>query len=130
MLPSRKLLASTLLDRAYSKAHDDMMSSLKGREVCLTSDGTTNVNGMAIINYVVSCLGKSFFWEAVQTKQESHTGEWLAADLSRVIRSHDAVKVVGVVTDNTSANKAAWGALTKNFPELFVYGIFFFQNFD
>ena len=77
----------------------------------------TNVRGQS----VAAIHGQSFYLESVATGTQSHTGEWLAQDMTRIIEEN-SLEVAGVVTDNTSANKLAWRLLGRKYPDKFFYG--------
>lgn len=89
--------------------------------VCLVTDSWTNVLGEPIVNYMAASPKKTFFIESVSTGDQSHNAEWIAQDISRVIDSIDC-DVVGAVTDNTNANKAAWKILEDKYPNKFFHG--------
>lgn len=63
----------------------------------------------------------TLFLESVQSEERSHTSEFFAADITRVVNSTGG-KIVGVVMDNTSANKKAWRILKGQHPCLFFQG--------
>lgn len=135
-MPSRRKLTTTVLNRIYENLRHAMVSSLRGQSVCMTSDGWTNIKGRAVVNYMVAhrglilflvpvsfkMLGQAFFIEAVATGAQGHTAEFIANDLSRVITECNYMDTVGVVTDNTSANKSAWKILAERFKDKFFYG--------
>ena len=78
-----------------------------------------------MINYLISYQGQSFFLEATSTGKEKHTGPWLAKDIQRIIQNYPGIDIVGVVTDNTSANKVAWKTLSEKTTGKFFYGKIF-----
>ena len=102
---------------------DQVQSVMNNARVCMSSDAWTSVRGQSVVNYLASIHGKSFYIESVTTGSVSHTGEWIFRDLSRVIEEN-TMEVVGVVTDNTSANKLAWRLLAQKYPDKFFYGQF------
>jgi hypothetical protein len=114
-LPTRKQLAGFLLDLKYEETSQELQIALKDKIVCMTTDGFTNVNHEAVINYLVSAQGKSYYLESINTGKISHSGEWMAADIERVIKKQTDLQIVGLVTDNTKANKCAWNILSRNF---------------
>ena len=101
-----------------------MVDGLRNQSVCITSDGWTNINGHAVVNYMIAHRGKAYFLEAVATKTQDHTGEWIAKDLCTVIDGTPWLDTVGVVTDNTAANKLAWRSLGDRYKDKFFYGPF------
>ena len=64
--------------------------------------------------FVSGADGMSVFLESIETGAESHTLEFLANDIKRVIESAPNAKIADVVMDNTSANKAAWRLLLQD----------------
>jgi Protein of unknown function (DUF 659) len=64
----------------------------------------------------------SLFFQSVSTGQQAHTGEWVAADIERVMSKHTDSMFSGAFTDNTSANKKAWVLLKAKFPGRFFQG--------
>uniref|UniRef100_A0A915JUS9 DUF659 domain-containing protein n=1 Tax=Romanomermis culicivorax TaxID=13658 RepID=A0A915JUS9_ROMCU len=121
-LPSRKQLAGPLLDDCYlemKRKVDQILSSVNA--VCLITDAWTNISGESVVNYIAASPKKTFFIESVVTGDQSHTDDYIAKDIARVIDSI-ACDVVGVVTDNTNANKAAWKILEQKYPDKFFQG--------
>lgn len=79
--------------------------------------------GEPIVNYMVVSPSRSFFLESVSTKNQAHTAQWIAEDLSRVIDSIPPPTVVsGAVTDSTSTNKLAWKILEQKYPHKYFHG--------
>jgi Protein of unknown function (DUF 659) len=91
---------------------------------CITTDGTTNVKNSSVINYMLIGRNKSLFLESLETGEQSHNAEFIAADLCRVINRLESTgaTVAGAVTDNTSANKKAWTSLQRTYPKKFFHG--------
>jgi hypothetical protein len=87
-LPSRKKLGNENLEEVYvdltSKLNEKLTSNYEG---VLVTDGWTNVNSDSIVNYIVASPQGTFFLESFKT-EESHTGQWLSDDISRVIESY------------------------------------------
>jgi len=82
-----------------------------GATSCLISDGWSNVNNDAIINYMAMSPESAMFLESVSTGQQGHDHKFIVDDIERVIREHPSTIFAGAVTDNTSTNKKAWGLL-------------------
>lgn len=127
--PNRKALASTLLDEAYDTV-ESMLKKFKSSNpyayCCLSTDSFTDINRNTIVTYNTFEHGKSFFHESVATKLQRHNSVWLSADVERVMANIDPVqrspRVVGLVTDNTSANKSMWKILKRKYPSKFFFG--------
>jgi Protein of unknown function (DUF 659) len=124
LLPDRKTLANSLLDICYTevkKKCDDLLST-SASQICLVTDGWSNIRNEPIVNYMATCPAQCFFLESVSTGEQGHTAEWIAEDIERVIKKNNKTDVAGVVTDSTSANKKAWNLLKAKFPGKFFQG--------
>ena len=122
-LPDRKALGGRILDYCYARTQSMEADFLKGHSYgCVTSDGWTNVNSDPVVNYMVSVGGKELLLDRVTT--ETHTAEFISCDMLRVIEKAEKnhLPIAGIVTDNTSANKAAWKTINDEKPATFVYG--------
>jgi hypothetical protein len=104
-----------VLDKCYNNVKTQTEKSLYIRTgyACLTTDAWTNINNEPIINYMIGGNGDTIFLESKLTGEQSHTGQFIAKDLARVIDDLESkgAKISGAVTDNASANKAAWSIL-------------------
>jgi Protein of unknown function (DUF 659)/hAT family C-terminal dimerisation region len=125
-LPSRKDLSGKLLKNAYMEVKKKVDGWLdRGAYGSLTTDGWSNIKNESVVNYmfVSGADNMSLFLESIETGIESHTAEFLARDISRVIEGAPPnARIAGVVMDNTSANKAAWRILQKDYPSRFFQG--------
>ncbi|KAI2503210.1 transposase [Fragilaria crotonensis] len=125
-LPSRKDLRGKLLNHAYNEVKQKVDGWLdRGAYGSLTTDGWSNIKNESVVNYmfVSGADGMSVFLESIETGAESHTAEFLANNIKRVIESAPPnAKIAGVVMDNTSANKAAWRLLQDSYPSRFFQG--------
>jgi hypothetical protein len=63
----------------------------------------------------------TLFVESINTDNQAHNADWIAADLQRVMDSLE-FNVAGAVTDNTSTNKKAWGILHDRTPTRLFHG--------
>jgi hypothetical protein len=66
----------------------------------------------------------ALFLESVTTGEVSHTSEFIAAELSRVIVDLHSrgVAICGTVADNNRANKKAWQILKFKDPQMHFHG--------
>ncbi|KAH6578256.1 hypothetical protein BASA50_004697 [Batrachochytrium salamandrivorans] len=103
-LPSRQKLAGSLLESCYKKVkiEVDKILSCKTQNLCITSDGWSNISNEAVVNYMAVSPNQTIFVESVNTAEQSHNADWIASDLQRVIDSVDC-NVVGAVTDNQAS---------------------------
>lgn len=53
---------------------------------------------------------------------ESHTGEYMANILKKVIEDVGPIKVLGICTDNATNMKRAWEIIQAEFPHIQPYG--------
>ena len=78
--------------------------------VRLICDGWSKICNEPIINFVIS-QPKPIFWKSFHTYLQSHTGEYIATKILKVIEqleSECGKMVFGVFTDNASNMKKAW----------------------
>lgn len=121
-LPSRKVLSTNLLEKEYKQVSADINQQIKNANyVCLISDGWTNIHQESIINFMVT-TPQPFFWKALETKENSHTGEYIAEQFDIVIKEIGMSKVAAVITDNASNMKKAHSILQKNYPNMIFLG--------
>ena len=73
-----------------------------------SSDAWSSILQEPIVNYMAVCPTKSLFLEAVHTRSQGHTAEWITEDLLRVIDGVGGNVAGCVLTDNVAANKKAW----------------------
>jgi len=113
------------LEKSYVKTSGRISALVKSASgICLTSDGWSSINSEPIINYCGVTSDHTFFLECVYTQTQSHSKEFIADNISRVIEKDPQLrdKIVGCCTDNTNTNKAAWKIPESKYPEKFFYG--------
>ena len=69
LLPNRKQLSSTLLDKCHQQVLTKIKIRMKGLTCCLTTDGWSNVKNDPVVNYMAVSPVCSFFLESVMTGQ-------------------------------------------------------------
>lgn len=121
-LPTRKELGNKLLDECYDSLVNEIQNEYKNKHGTLITDGWSNINNEPVINYIFATPEKTYFLETIYTDSNRHTAEWLSGDIKRVIEKYSDINIVGVVTDNTNANKSAWRILQEQYPGRFFYG--------
>ena len=125
VVPSRYKITEPLLDSEYDKIHIETLAAVSASDSAgLMCDGWSNIRNEAIINFVVS-LPKSIFWKSFHTELQSHTGEYIADEVLKVIekiKRECGKMVIGVVTDNASNMKKAWRLIEEKFPAKTCYG--------
>ena len=122
LLPTRKHLATTLLDKCAAEFHLRVKKCLANSTACLTSDGWTNIKKDSVINYMAVSPSRCLFLESVSTGEQGHDADFLARDIIRVILKHNTTMFAGAITDNTSTNKKMWKILKERFPSKFFHG--------
>jgi Protein of unknown function (DUF 659) len=115
-------LSTSLLVSCHKDMKTKVDKALKDHTVCLISDGWSNIKNDSVINYMGVSPSCSLFLESTQTGEQGHTAQFLADDIVRVITARPGTIFAGAVTDNTSANKAAWKLLRDRFPTCFFQG--------
>lgn len=67
ILPTRQQLATTLLDFCFGEYRSKMWLTVAGKRCTVSTDAWTDVNGKAVVNYVLICDVLTFFLESVYT---------------------------------------------------------------
>jgi len=122
LLPNRRQLATFLLDTCHEDVKTKVAKGMIGATSCLISNGWSNVNNNAIINYMAASPEFALFLESVLTGQQGHDHKFIIDDIERVICEHPSTIFVGAITNNTSMNKKAWGLLQITFPSRYFQG--------
>ncbi|GES88548.1 uncharacterized protein LOC113010419 [Rhizophagus clarus] len=121
---SRKSLLTTLLEKEYKQVSADMKKQIKNSNyICLTSNGWTNIHQQPIINFMIT-TPQPIFWKALESKENSHTGEYIAEQFDIVIKEISISKIAAVITDNASNMKKAYSILQKDYPNIIFLGCF------
>jgi len=121
-IPSRYELSTPLLNGTYEEMKTKVSSYMNDVEkVCLVSDGWSNVRGDSIINFVFT-TPRPIFYKSINATGESHTGEFIGAELCKVIEEIGPEKVAAVVTDNAANMKSAWQYVQQKYPHIFCVG--------
>ena len=120
--PSRYVLSGSLLDAEFKKSSSDVEAIVESADVlAVITDGWTNVNMKPIINFILT-TPTPVFVKSIATGENEHTGDYIAKEISDVIREHNPSKVLAVVSDNASAMRKAWEFITFQFPHIQCYG--------
>ena len=91
--------------------------------LCMTTDGWSDIFKEPVVIYMVSDCASTIFLESKHTQTQAHTGQFICADIIRVMKTLSK-PVIGAVTDVTSAHQLAWKLLEEKFPGRFFYGCF------
>ncbi|XP_050064737.1 uncharacterized protein LOC126553636, partial [Aphis gossypii] len=93
----------------------------ESRSLGLMCDGWTNIRREPIINYVIT-TPIPIFYKTISTGAVSHSGAYIAKEISSIIQDLGPNKVLDVVTDNAKSMKSAWDILKKEYGHLEAYG--------
>lgn len=125
--PKRRKIANENLDPAYSKPRDraiDMINSTSKprtspHHYTLVSDGWTNIQSESIVNYcLVSPDGQALSHKSDPTDANSHTGEYLAAELAKLIAEVAPKDINAICTGTTSNMLSAVKTLCKTYQHI------------
>ncbi len=111
LLPNRRQLATSLLNAYHEDVKTKVAKGMIGATSCLISDGWSNINNDAIINYMAASPEFTLFLELVSTCQQGHDHKFITDDIERAIHEHPSTIFAGAIIDNTSTNKKVWGLL-------------------
>lgn len=120
-VPTRRQISHTLLRNVLSTVKAQVSENCRGL-VCLATDIWINLSGQPVVNYVATTREGTFFVDGVAPGEATHTAEWIAADLKRIIEQVGPTKVIGVVTDNSEVNIAARSIVQAEYPAMFFTG--------
>ncbi|KAG6969150.1 hypothetical protein JG688_00005460 [Phytophthora aleatoria] len=111
VVPSRKQLATTLLNSCYYEARSANVLKLRGKKYTLVTDAWMDTNGQSVIYYVALDEELAIFLESDYSESISHDALYLAGDIRRVMGKYSFICFVAVATDNTAANRLVWTTL-------------------
>ncbi|XP_060523246.1 uncharacterized protein LOC132700133 [Cylas formicarius] len=122
-IPDRKTIASSQLDKCYNKIKSNIQEILDNENnITLMSDGWTNVRNEGIINYMLHTKQGDFFYDFSQPQGFRHTGQYIAGEITRIIKKIGGSKITSLVTDDAANMQAAWVELKATYPNLQTYG--------
>ena len=85
------------------------------RESRLYCNHLSNVRGQGIINYIIS-TPQPIFYKSTDTRDNRHTGLYIADELNAIINDLGPQKLFALVTDNAANMKAAWSKVEESYP--------------
>ena len=125
IVPSKYKISELLFDSEYDKIKFETVVTIAASDsVGLMCDGWSNIRNEPIINFVVS-QPRPIFWKSFHTDLQSHTGEYIATEILKVIEELESERgkmVFRVVTDNASNMKNAWRLIEEKYPTIICYG--------
>ena len=89
--------------------------------IAIISDVWSNVRGQGIINYIIS-TPQPVFYKSKYTRDNRHTGLYIADELKAVLNDLGPQKVFALVTDNAANMKAAWSKAEESYTHITPIG--------
>ena len=120
--PTARELAGPLLDDNVKELRNYIKGVKRQWEeygVTIMCDGWTGPTQLKIINFLISCDGKTVFHESIDASQHTQTAAYLKGKMAKVIADIGTNNVVQIVTDNGANYKAAGLSLMEDYPNLF-----------
>ena len=121
VVPSRYKISEPLLNSEYDKIEVETVATIAASDsIGLMCDGWSNIRNEPIINFVVSQL-KRISCKSFHTDLQSHTGEYIATEILKVIEeleSECGKMVFGATTDNASKIEV----IEEKYPTIICYG--------
>ncbi|EXX68066.1 hypothetical protein RirG_108450 [Rhizophagus irregularis DAOM 197198w] len=107
--PSRTTLSGRLLNEEISRVNKKVTSELEiADSLTLTLDGWTSKRNESLYNYVITTSDRKEYLVALRNySMESHTGEFLASEISDIVEKIGLDKFTADVTDNASNCRVA-----------------------
>ncbi|KAI5613877.1 zinc finger BED domain-containing protein 1-like [Silurus asotus] len=120
--PTRHALSTHLLDREFHRVQAKVKQTIDQADcISIISDGWSNVRGQGIINYIVT-TPQPVFYKSTDSKDNRHTGRYIADELKAVINDLGPQKVFALVTDNAANMKVAWALVEETYPHITTIG--------
>jgi hypothetical protein len=111
-----------LLNAEFNTVHVKVKQIIEKADcIAIISDWLLNVCGQGIINYIIS-TPQPVFYKSTDTRDNRHTGLYIAYELKVVINDLGPQKVFALVTDNAANMKAAWSKVEKSYPHITPIG--------
>lgn len=121
-IPSRYMISNPCLNAEYSKLMEDVNTRLQNANALgLVADSWTDVNGKAVINFIIT-TPKPIFFKCIYPETERETGEFIGKELIKVLEKVGSSKFVAIITDNAAAMKSAWRYITVRYPQISCVG--------
>ncbi|XP_072564792.1 uncharacterized protein [Paramormyrops kingsleyae] len=120
--PTRHALSTHLLDEEFSRVQAKVKQTIDQADcISVISDGWSNIRGQGIINYIITTPQPEFY-KSVDTKENRHTGQYIADELKVIINDLGPDKVFALVTDNAANMKVAWAHVEETYPHITTIG--------
>lgn len=121
-LPSRRKLSTSQVDKEYAAVErnvNDMLNESKNLNLQL--DGWSNIRNEGILNFLVT-TPKPVFVKFVNTKDNRHTGEYLANEIEKVLTQYNAEKFFVLIGDNAANIQKAFSITQERYPHIIPLG--------
>jgi hypothetical protein len=117
--PTRHDLYTHLMDAEFNRVQVKVKQIIeKSDYAAIISDVWLNVCGKGIINYIPT--PQPVLYKSTDTRDNRHTGHYIADELKSVINDLGPQKVFALVTDNAVKMKAAWSKVEELYPHITI----------
>ncbi|XP_063217395.1 uncharacterized protein LOC134528077 [Bacillus rossius redtenbacheri] len=121
-LPTRKSVSTTLLDAEFAKTQNRIKGIIAdARNLALQCDGWSNLRNESILNFIIN-TPQPVFVDSINTKDNCHTGEYIAGEMKTILMKYDPRKFLVVIGDNASNMKKAGELVENEFPHIVSIG--------
>lgn len=121
-LPSRKVVATKLLDEKFDNMQTSLESNLeKSSNMHLQCDGWSNIRNEAIINFIIT-TPEPVFVKYLDTKENRHTAEYLCQEIIQVLEKYGVLKFLCLIGDNAANVQKAFSLVNEKYPHLIPLG--------
>ena len=105
--PNRQDIGGKLLDKEFSELQGKIANDLQKKNVCMALDGWSNIRNDPVIGVCVTDMedGRTFLIDTIDTKERSHTAEYLLEiSQNSIQKCQEKYKcsVTSLVTDNAA----------------------------
>ena len=124
--PSRFAVSDKLLNEVHEKEMNICSETLRGKTVCMSLDGWSNVHNDPIVCVSITTPeGETYLADTVDTSGHPHTSDYLtevAKESITKIENTFNCKIGSLVTDNASNVSKMRSELNIIYPTIFTYG--------
>lgn len=121
-LPGRKLISTRLLDNQFNIMEKDIKQILADApNLSLQCDGWSNCRNESIINFMIS-YPKPLFVKFLETKESTHSAEYLCAEMEKVMIAYGPEKLLVVIGDNAANVQCALKLLNEKYTHIIPLG--------
>lgn len=121
-VPSRKMLSTSLLNEEYTKVKNEINEKIQQAKILhIAVDGWSNLRNDSIINIIIFAT-KPYFYKFLETKNNRHTAEYLAEEISKVIKELGPNKFLAFITDNAANMVKCAKLLNQTYKNILWFG--------